>query len=260
MGKRRRSIMDAVSNNVEQPLQSDEQTARRQAPYLVFVLLISVLALLLLAVDAFISATSETRRILQYADVLLCALFFVDFLVCLGQANNRVHYILTWGWLDLLSSIPAVEVFRWGRAARLARILRVLRGVRSARILMRLILERRAQSVGLAAALASIVVIAISSIAILQLEASAGENANIRNAEDAIWWSIVTITTVGYGDHYPVTMEGRCVAIVLMICGIALIGTWAGIATSWFMGGQQEDIAAKFEKQLEEIRRLVNDR
>ena len=166
--------------------------------------------------------------------------------------ENKAKYLFTWGWLDLISSVPAIDVC-WGRAARLARVLRVLRGVRSARVLVKFILEKRAQSAGLAASLASVVVIAISSIAILQLESSAGAGANIRSAEDALWWSIVTITTVGYGDHYPVTFEGRCVAIGLMAIGVALIGTWAGIATSWFLTAseqRQTDYSVELREEL----------
>lgn len=240
-----------------------EAIARRQAPYLLFILFISVLALVVLAADMFVDADSDTGRILHYADTLLCLLFFSDFLVCLYRSKNKARYMVTWGWLDLLSSIPAVEALRWGRAARFVRVLRVLRGVRSARILMRFILEKRAQIAGLAAALASIVVIAVASIAILHVERAAGGDANIRTPEDALWWSMVTITTVGYGDRYPVTMEGRCVAIGLMVVGVGLIGTWAGIAAAWFMTAadeRQDDSIHTLRHEIQELRRIVEER
>lgn len=237
-----------------------EDGARKHAPYLLFILLISILAIVILAADMFVAPESDTRRILHYADTLLCVLLFGDFLVCFINAKHKPKYMLTWGWLDLASSIPAVGFLRWGRAARLARVLRVLRGVRSARILMRFILEKRAQSVGLAAALTSIVVIAVSSIAILHLESAAGAEANIRTADDALWWSLVTITTVGYGDRFPVTMEGRCVAIALMVVGVGLIGTWSGIAASWFMAAADERREEKYDSlrnEIFELRQLI---
>jgi voltage-gated potassium channel len=229
-------------------------------PYLLFILIISVLALVVLAADMFVAANSDTGRILRYADTLLCVLFFGDFVVCLMRSKNRLKYLATWGWLDLISSIPIIDALRWGRAARLARVLRVLRGVRSARILMRFILERRAQSAALAAALTSIVVIAVSSIAILHFERVAGDDAKIRTAEDALWWSVVTITTVGYGDLYPVTTEGRVVAVGLMFVGVGLIGTWSGIAAAWFMAAAQDQQHANIDtlrSEIQELRRML---
>ena len=242
---------------------SAEAIARHHAPYLLFILLVSVLAIVVLAADMFVDADSDTGRILHYADTLLCLLFFGDFLICFAHAKNKVSYTVTWGWLDLISSIPAVAALRWGRAARLARVLRVLRGVRSARILMRFILERRAQSAALAAALASIVVVAVSSITILHLERTAGDAANIRTAEDALWWSVVTLTTVGYGDRYPVTTEGRFIAIGLMIVGVGVIGTWAGIAAAWFMAAaqdEQHDNIQILHREIQELRQTLEQR
>ena len=108
----------------------------RHTPYLFFVLLLSLMALVVLSADVFVDDNSETG-ILGYADTLLCVLFFGDFLVCLSRTENKAKYLFTWGWLDLISSVPAIDVLRWGRAARLARVLRVLRGVRSARVLVK---------------------------------------------------------------------------------------------------------------------------
>jgi voltage-gated potassium channel len=75
------------------------------------------------------------------------------------------------------------------------------------------------------------------SIAILQVEQD--PNSNIKTAEDSIWWAFVTITTVGYGDKYPVTTEGRIIAAFLMVAGVGLFGTFTGFIASWFMGDKQ---------------------
>ena len=63
----------------------------------------------------------------------------------------------------------------------------------------------------------------------------ANTNSNIKTAEDAIWWAWVTITTVGYGDKYPVTTEGRIIASFLMTAGVGLFGTFTGFIASWFL-------------------------
>ena len=90
--------------------------------------------------------------------------------------------------------------------------------------------------------------IVFSAIAILQVETD--PTSNIKSAEDAIWWAITTITTVGYGDRYPVTTLGRIVSTILMITGIGLFGTFSGLVSSWLSSGPKhthtkEDIVEK---------------
>lgn len=75
--------------------------------------------------------------------------------------------------------------------------------------------------------------IIFSSIIILQVEKAPG--SNIFTAGDALWWAFVTITTVGYGDLYPVTLEGRLVAVILMTTGVGLFGTFTAFVASWFV-------------------------
>ena len=92
-------------------------------------------------------------------------------------------------------------------------------------------------------ALASVFILAIllllsSSIAILQVETD--PRSNIKTAEDALWWSYTTITTVGYGDLYPVTAEGRLIAIVVMTFGVGLFGTFTAYIASVFVKPKEE--------------------
>ena len=117
----------------------------------------------------------------------------------LKQAPSKRRYLVTWGWVDLISSIPAIDVFRWGRTARVLRVLRVLRGVRSARELVHFLARRRVESAALATVLLSLLLVVCSSIAVIELEIPAG--GNITTAEDAMWWAVATTTTVGYGER-----------------------------------------------------------
>src|SRR5688572_20530593 len=77
----------------------------------------------------------EVARVLEYADHFICAVFLVDFGISLYRAPRKWRYLTTWGWLDLLSSIPTLDIARWGRVARIARLARVLRALRASRIL-----------------------------------------------------------------------------------------------------------------------------
>jgi voltage-gated potassium channel len=202
-------------------------------PYLIFMLILSIYAVVALAVSTFVKLSPDTHTILGYADTLVCTMFLVDFLFSLVRARNRGRYLVTWGWLDLLSSIPAVNALRWGRGARILRIFRVLRGIRATKIVSEFILYRRAHSAFLAALLVSLLLVGFSASAVLQFES--GPEANIRTPEDAIWWAVVTITTVGYGDKYPLSTEGRLIAGLLMTAGVGLFGTFSGFVAAWFL-------------------------
>ena len=102
---------------------------------------------------------------------------------------------------------------------RKIRLLRLIRAFRSTQSFIHHVFKNKAQGTFTSAILAILLII-FSSIAILQVEKDPA--SNIRSAEDAIWWAYVTITTVGYGDKYPVTTEGRVIAAVLMTAGVGL--------------------------------------
>lgn len=229
--------------------------SERSAPYLLFVLSASIFALLALTARSFVPMGEEARTLLDYADWAVCLLFLVDFVVSLVRAERRWSYFLRWGWIDLLSSIPAVDVLRWGRAARVLRILRVLRGLRASKILAQFILDRRSESALLAACLLSFLLVVTGAASILQLENDPA--SNIRSAEDAAWWAVTTITTVGYGDRYPVTSEGRLVAVLLMTAGVGLFGTLSGLVAAWFLRSPRAAAAeAEIARLAAEVRAL----
>ena len=221
--------------------------------YQVFMFALSVYALGILAFQAF-NPSPSTRVILDYVDFAVCMVFLADFRVSLYRAPNRGRYFITWGWIDLLSSIPALDVARWGRAARILRILRLLRGLRASQVLVQAVVQQRAHNAMLAASLIALMLISFCSIAILQFEAGAG--GNITTAEDAVWWAFTTITTVGYGDRYPVTTEGRMIAVVLMSGGVSLFGLFSGVLASWFVGEEDQSQNAELVAVKEELARL----
>lgn len=227
--------------------------------YQLFMLALCVYVLLALAADTFLKLDESVSAILHYIDTGICIIFLADFFVNILSAKKKLHY-LKWGWIDFVSSIPNVSILRWGRAARAIRIFRLLRGIRSTKKLTTFILAHRAQSAFTAAAFVSIVMVAFSSIAIIQLENS--PDANITTPEDAIWWSFVTITTVGYGDKYPISGGGRILAVVLMTCGIGLFGTFTGFVASWFLVPNQAEQTTDIEelsKEIKEIRELLEN-
>lgn len=222
--------------------------------YQLFMLALCVLALAGLVVQNAFQQDPEIEAVLDVADFVICLAFGVDFLVSLWNAERRWRYFVTWGWLDLLSSIPMLDLARWGRIARIARITRVLRSIRAARVLSAVILQKRRQSTLLVACLLALVLIIASSTAILYFENDA--NANIKSAENALWWAFATITTVGYGEFYPVTTEGRVIAAILMTAGVGLFGAFSAALAAWFLVPEDEATDAEIAALTEEVRRL----
>ena len=100
--------------------------------------------------------------------------------------------------------------------------------------LARWLVRERAQSALYVVVFLVIVVLEVSSILILPLE-SKSPDANITTAGDALWWGIVTVTTVGYGDQYPVTTGGRIVGVFVLIVGVGLFGTFTGFLANAFL-------------------------
>jgi voltage-gated potassium channel len=216
------------------PADSVDRYASLRRPYQLFMLGLSVYALLALAIDVFLPAESVSKRVLEIIDYFVCALFFVDFIVSAATAERRVRYLLTWGWLDLASCIPVFQSARLGRLARILRIAKVMRGIRATKIISTFILGKRAEAAFLAATLVSILLVVCASIGVLHFE-NGIDGSNIKTADDAVWWAVVTITTVGYGDKFPVTGEGRVIAAILMIAGVGLFGTFSGFVAAWFL-------------------------
>jgi voltage-gated potassium channel len=215
-------------------------------------LLLSVYVLGALFAQATIKLSPQVTSLLETLDTIICFVFLGDFLYRLYHAPNRLAF-MKWGWIDLISSIPMLDIFRWGRLVRIIRILRIMRGVRSTKYILSILLESGVRGTFTLVALVSAVVIISCSIAILHAEATPG--ANIKSAEDALWWSIVTITTVGYGDKFPVTTEGRMIASVLMIAGVGLFGTFTAGVASFFLRSKHNEHASDSDL-MKEIRLL----
>ena len=197
---------------------------------MVFVLSIYVLGALVF--DTMFKLPYETEELLIYIDHTICFIFFIEFCYHFYKAENKLKY-MHWGWIDLLSSIPLVGFLRVGRVFRLIRLIRVIRAFKSTKHLVNHIFANKVQGTLTSVLIIAVLLIIFSSIAILQVEHDT--KSNIKTAGDALWWSYVTITTVGYGDRYPVTDEGRILAAVLMTAGVGLFGTFTAYISSLFV-------------------------
>jgi voltage-gated potassium channel len=210
--------------------------AQHSNAYNIFILVLTILSLAIMVL-MLLPVDSATLQILQIYDNLVCVVFLIDFTVNITRAKpKRAYWIDRRGWLDLLGSIPSFGFFKFTallrlfRISRLARIGRLLQG-NAKKELIRDIVDNRGQYAIFITLLLMLIVLTTSSVLILQFE-SRSPDANIVTGGDALWWGIVTITTVGYGDFYPVTTLGREVGVVVMFAGVGIIGALASILAS----------------------------
>jgi len=219
-----------------------DQMSVSNAVYETFISALTLFSLLVLAGYWLLPISEATREALFRVDILLSLIFLVDSFRSLFRAPDKWGY-LKWGWLDFLGSTPAVLPLRFARLARLIRAWRVLR-TRHLRQVLREFEKDRAQGVLLITIFVILMVLTTASILVLELESGAPD-ANIQSGPDAFWWAFGTITTVTYGDFYPVTFLGRIAAMALMTVGIGLFGVLASyLAATFITAGrvEQEDI------------------
>lgn len=180
--------------------------------------ILSILSTGIISVTFFIDNDPELTNLLEYFDILLCLFFFGDFIKQFAQAKNKWRYFYTYGWIDLLSSIPVVNEFRY---ARILRVFRVLRLVKSLKLLTDFFKKNKQETVYGTVLLLMILSIFTCTFFVLYLEKDIG---NIQTAEDSLWWTFITITTVGYGDYYPITNEGKLITSFLILNGLVGFG------------------------------------
>lgn len=205
-------------------------------PFQFIILTLSLFVLGLLVAELVFDLPEETVRVLGWIDNVVCVLFFADFVIRFRRAESKLAF-MKWGWIDLLASIPEIESMRWGRLFRVFRILRLLRAVKSVRLIVAMFFQNRTQGGVASVFTITFLVLSLSTAGVLMVERT--PDANIHSAEDAVWWSVTTITTVGYGDRYPVTLGGRLIAVALMFTGVGLFGTLSGVIASFFLGDKK---------------------
>lgn len=172
----------------------------------------------------------DLAAVLRAATWTIWVAFGVDFVVRLYLAEDRLHYARR-HWYDVaLLLLP------------LLRQLRLLRLLAIARIFNRITTNSLVGRVGFHVLGTAMMAAILAAIAMLDVEQDAAD-ANITTLGDALWWSATTVTTVGYGDRYPVTTAGRLIAVALMIVGIATVGAIIATVTGWVVAQVEAEAA-----------------
>jgi voltage-gated potassium channel len=187
-------------------------------------------------ISGFASEGSDTSAAaMGTVETALTAVFVLEFGSGLAAAYDRIAYLRS-HWLDLIALIPVIRQFRLLRLLRLLRLVRTFAGIYRALLHVERLLGNR-----------QIATVAVVWLAILVLTsfgmfiAEQGVNDAVNSPLDALWWGVVTMTTVGYGDIYPITPEGRVAAAILMVLGIGLFGVITATATGLMVRHSESD-------------------
>jgi voltage-gated potassium channel Kch len=223
------------------PEAGTHQRELKNTGYEIFIGILSILSIFNLVLLYAIEDDS-LDTVLFFMNAILSAIFLMDFTYRLFTAESKTHYFFRmFGWADLLASLPFQQV-KILRVFRLVRVFRLLRayGIKN---VARSLLHDRAGSALLTLLLMGILVLEFGSLEILHIEQDA-PGANITTASDALWYNIVTISTVGYGDRYPVTNKGRVVGSLIIIVGVGIFGTFTGYLANLFLAPSKKKAAA----------------
>lgn len=190
---------------------------------------LAVLGLIYLAIYSIQVIYRENAQLVSQLETVslgIWMIFALDVVLRLLLATSFLQFMKS-NWLEILAlSIPFLRVLRVFRAVI------AIRGIKG-------FFRDRVNATGAYILVLLPLTWFTGAIAVLDAE-STNPNALITNLREALWWSLSTVTTVGYGDKYPTTLEGELVAAVLMITGIALFSACAGMFASWILAGKNK--------------------
>ncbi len=230
-----------------------------------------MLMLLTIVVSILPLAFKKRYWIFQYTDEVTTTLFIVDYLLRLWTADFKLNdrsaaaffrYPFTpWAIIDLVSILPTLaylhvklrmfRVFRLFRTLRVLRIFKALRYSKSMTIIMTVIRNSK-EALG-AVCMLAVMYILVSALVIFNVEGKSFDTFF-----EAVYWATVSLTTVGYGDIYPVTTAGRVITMVSSLFGIAIVALPAGIITAGYMEELVEMRDEKMRKALRKAERLAD--
>jgi voltage-gated potassium channel len=191
--------------------------------------LLALVFLIAYSYPAFVTPISDrAQNVIEIVQWICWLAFAIDLLIGIVTSENKSNYLK-----HHLLDIAAVLL-------PFLRPLRLMRVISFGGLAIQKIAVGRQFAITLKVGIASIFIAYVAAVQVTISERGI-EGSNIKNFGDGIWWAVTTVTTVGYGDRFPVTTEGRLLAVLLMIAGISLVGVVTASVASWFVKMSQNE-------------------
>jgi voltage-gated potassium channel len=235
-------------NNTREPLQETF------GPYDLFMVFVSILSFINIALYLLLS-DQAVLYVIGAIDFVLSGFFLIDFSKRFVKSKSKRGYFFNnFGWADLLASVPLPQ-FNILRVFRLFKSYWIVKRIGVANVSKGLI-KNSASSALFTILFLIILLLEFGSIGILYAERT-NADLNIATASDALWWVYVTITTVGYGDTYPVSQGGRIIGMLVMLAGVGLFGVLTGYLANKFIPQSEE--SKDYDAELNDIRKSLHE-
>lgn len=202
------------------------------ALYQMVLLFLSVYVLGAILIESFLVTDEEIKQVLQYVDLLVCIFFLADFVVNFTSAKSKLEY-MKWGWLDLISSIPAIDPLRWGRISKVVRIIRYLRAIKSIKVLLNSLHASKFETLSLCVFLVVFLTFTLSAAIILEFERGLG--SPIATAEAALWWAFLNLLNAKSSIDQALSTEGITATILLNKVGLLLFAYLNSMLVAWLV-------------------------
>ncbi len=205
--------------------------------FAIVIQLLIVASLLGFSIETLPNLTAEARSWLRWLEVITVVIFSGEYLLRLWAAENRWKFATSFfGIVDLLAVLPfyiapgadlrSVRVFRLLRLFRLLKLVRYSKAVRRFHLALNIAREEL-----ILFGAVSCIMLYLSAVGIYFFE-NVAQPTHFASVFHSLWWATTTLTTVGYGDVYPVTLGGRCFTFVVLLIGLGIISIPAGIIAS----------------------------
>ncbi|AWF81108.1 ion transporter [Microbulbifer sp. A4B17] len=199
------------------------------------------------SINTFPGLTQEQKRILNFFEVFSVVIFTFEYICRVYAAQNRLNFIFSfYGLIDLMAFLPFYMAsgmdLRALRIVRLFQVFRVLKLLRYSKAVARFSRAFRMVKEELVLfGVTALILLYLSAVGIYYFE-SAAQPEQFKSIFHSLWWAVTTLTTVGYGDMYPVTLGGRIFTFFVLLIGLGVVAIPTGLVASALSKARLEDV------------------